>query len=77
MTLFLFRVPVFLLWKKQFLNVDKCSFGESNSHEVKFLYFSGRKQPHNILLALKCFNIQGQDDKSDGNKYIERVRQET
>lgn len=54
-----------------FFSVNKCSLGESNSHEVTFLYFSGRKQPHNFLLALKCFSIQGQNDKSDGNKYIE------
>lgn len=54
----------------QICSTNKCSFGESNSHKIKFLYFSGKKQPHNFLLALKCFNIQGQDDKSDRNKYI-------
>lgn len=55
----------------QICSVNKCSFGESSSNKIKFLYFSGRKQPHNFLLALKYFIIQGQDDKSDSNKYIE------
>lgn len=58
----------------QICSMNKCSFGESNSHKIKFLYFSGKKQPYNFLLALKCFNIQGQDDKSDSNKY--RVRRD-
>lgn len=44
----------------QICSVNKCSFGESNGHKIKFLYFSGRKKPHNFLLALNCFNIQGQ-----------------
>lgn len=55
----------------QICSVNKCSFGESNSHKIKFPYFSGRKKPHNFFLALNCFNIQGQDDKSNSNKYIE------
>lgn len=55
----------------QICSLNKCSFGEGNSHKIKFLYFSGRKHPHNFLLDLKCFNIQGQDYKSDSNKYIE------
>lgn len=55
----------------QICSVNKCSFGESNSHKIKLLYFSGRKKPHNLLLALNCFNIQGQDGKSDSNKFIE------
>lgn len=56
----------------QICSVNKCSFGESNSHKIKFPYFSGRKKPHNFFLALNCFNIQGQDDKSNSNKYIVR-----
>lgn len=55
----------------QICSLDECSFGEGNSHKIKFLYSNARKQPHKFLLALKCFNIQGQDYKSDSNKYIE------
>lgn len=55
----------------QICSVNKCSFGESNGHTIKFLYFNGRKKPHNFLLALNCFNNQGQDDESDSNEYTE------